>query len=353
MIINCELTNKVIYALQAQNIDCYIVGGFVRDTLLNLPAKDIDIELHHTNLETAYKVISEITPAKIVGNFGVISLDEVNTEFAIARNEQKTGDLHNEFEVQFITDGDLRAAALRRDFTINSMMYDLQNDQLLDFFNGFGDLKSKKIQHVSPAFSEDPLRILRAIKLMSKYDFEISPETDLLCKELSVELRFLSKSRIESELNQIFQGQYQKAALIKLTQYLNIIFNQNLKLANYSENGKLNQIQFFKQFSNYEQVINFCYEKKNIKQELIFVIENYNALIDFENLEKEQKYVLITKGLQFAKTIVLINPKLEKYFIRYENLKQKYDGDYFMQLGLSGKDIGFEQKSKIMEELDG
>lgn len=353
MIINCELTNEVIFALQAQNIDCYIVGGFVRDTLLNVEAKDIDIELHHTDLETAYKIISEITPAKIVGNFGVISLEEVNTEFAIARNEQKTGDLHNEFEVQFITNGDLRAAALRRDFTINSMMYDLQNNQLLDFFNGLDDLKSKKIQHVSPAFSEDPLRILRAIKLISKYDFEISNKTDLLCQKLSLELRFLSKSRIESELNQIFKGQYQRAALTKLTQYLNIIFNQKLKLANYSDDSKYNQIQFFKQFNNYKQVIDFCYEKKNTKNELIFVIENYNSLIDFESLDKEQKYMLLTKGVQFDKTIILINPKLEKFFTRFDYLKQKYNGKYFMQIGFSGKEIAFAQKSKIMEELDG
>lgn len=206
MKINCEITKAVVSALQQNDIDCYLVGGYVRDTLLNIEAVDIDIELHNTNLEQAYQIISNITPANVYGSFGVIALDAVNTEFALARTEVKTGDKHTNFDIQFITDGNLKLACLRRDFTINSMMYDLANDRLLDFYNGQSDLNHSILRHVSDKFSEDSLRVLRGVKFACRYNLKIADETEALCKSLAPDLKHLPTKRIENEMNAIFKG---------------------------------------------------------------------------------------------------------------------------------------------------
>lgn len=353
MKVNCDVTNRVIEHLLKNNIECFIVGGYVRDLLLNLKPKDLDIELHNTDLITAFKLISEITPAKVYGTFGIIALTEVETEFALARTEVKTGNLHHQFDIEFIRDGDLKLAASRRDFTINSMMYDLRNNLLIDNFNGKADLHNKIICHVSEAFSEDPLRVLRGVKFSSRLGFKFAPETEALCLSLSKELMYLPTQRISNELEQIFKGQYFKVASGYLTKFINQVFHQQIKQITFSENGILNKINFFWQFPNYEQVIDFCYEQKQIKKDLKFILNNYNNIVNFDRTSIEVKIHILENIKYREKYIKVLNDNITTVYETYLGLKEKYNGRYFLNNGIVGKQIKIEQELLIKEKLNG
>lgn len=353
MELNCELTQRVINALQANGVQCYIVGGFVRDTILGVKSKDIDIELHNTTLEHAYDIISEITDANIFGTFGIISLTLVPTEFAIARTERKTGNNHTSFEIEFITNGDLKLAASRRDFTINSLMYDLQTNQLVDNFNGVADLQYRILRHVSPAFSEDPLRVLRGIKFMSRYNLTIAAETRILCYTLISQLTTLSTTRIQNEMEAIFQAPYFHNVSQLLTDVFSILSNQTVTYAKYDKfDVESNRLLFFKQFDDYEIVINMCYEQKLIKKDLIFCLNNFEQYQQFSTLSGAQKYELLSMSKNRLNYISAINSDILDYYQKYTQLVKKYNGQYFMNLGYQGKEIKKAMKSEIGKRLN-
>lgn len=343
MKINCHLTAQVVAHLQANNIDCYLVGGYVRDSILGIDSKDIDIELHNTDIDTAYNLISEIAKCSVFGTFGVVSLSDVNTEFAIARTETKVGNQHTSFVVDFITNGDLKLAAARRDFTINSMMYDLQNNQLLDFYGGQADLAAGILRHVSPAFSEDPLRILRGVKFICRYDLTIASDTNNLCLAIADQLKYLPKSRIENELNAIFSCPHLDYGLKLLTEYLNVIFNQQLT----SFECPIPRIKFFGQFTDYQQVIDFCFEHKKTKKDLLLILDNYQQIVNFHQLASNQQFELLNLIKYVTADVFAINRRLEYLYNEFEQLLVDYNGSYFIAHGFTGKQIAIEQKKLI------
>lgn len=352
MKLNCELSAKVVKELQAHDIKCYIVGGYVRDSLLGLEPKDIDIELHHTDVDQAFQIISQITDAKVYGSFGVISLTAVNTEFAIAREETKTGNSHTNFDVEFITNGDLKLAAARRDFTINSMMYDLQKNLIIDNYYGREDLQNRILRHVSAAFSEDSLRILRGIKFIARYNLTIDHQTDLLCRAIISELKHLPTSRIETEVIAIFKAKYSSVGLELLTTYLQLLFEAELERSQFTTNNYLNQVRFFKQFKDYNLLLNFCFEQKKIKKDLSFVIKNYDKIEMFDNLLPAEKYQLFKDSQYITDYLFAINPNLETKYQLFQQLIAVYNGQYFLNKGYRGKQIANQQIIMIGGILD-
>ncbi len=353
MKLNCDITRQVVEALQTHGVACYIVGGYVRDALLGVESKDIDIEIHGIEMEAALELISKITPAKLFGNFGVISLDNVNTEFALARTEVKTGELHTDFAVQFITNGDLKLAASRRDFTINSIMFDLQNNQIIDNYDGISDLKLGIIRHVSDSFSEDPLRVLRGFKFAARYNFIICEDTLQLCNDIADQLLHLPIVRIEQELNAIFKYDGFKSINSQLAKVLSIMNNSGYYLYDFENvQWELNQLLFFRQFTNFKTVIDNCFEKKKTKKDLIYLIENYDNIINYNNLSANSKYELLTEIKYVTKEVFMINPDLKIIYETYIQLLSKYNGNYFIKKGFCGKQIPKEQKKIIGEFLD-
>jgi len=180
----------------------FLVGGFARDSLLgfNGEHRDFDIEVYSINQEKLLEILSRHGKPNLIGKaFGVIHLarNGVHYDFSFPRTESKTGAGHRAFDVQTNPNLTFEEAARRRDFTINAMGMELPNLELIDPYNGRRDLEDKILRHVSEAFSEDSLRVLRGVQFAARFGLRAAKETIELCRTLS--LNDLSRERIEEE----------------------------------------------------------------------------------------------------------------------------------------------------------
>ncbi|MEA2111838.1 MAG: hypothetical protein U9P71_07300 [Campylobacterota bacterium] len=187
-----------------------IVGGYVRDTLLNHPSKDIDIEIYGTqDIELLKLHVKQFGSVYEVGSsFGVlkIRLEDLDVDISLPRTESKTGRGHRGFSVNTAQDLSFREAALRRDFTINAMGYDTRRRTLLDPYNGENDLNCKILREVNAkTFVEDPLRVYRAVQFTSRFELECSDSLLTLCEQMvsNDQLQELPKERIFEEFKKL------------------------------------------------------------------------------------------------------------------------------------------------------
>lgn len=165
---------------------CYLVGGAVRDALLGRTISDYDIEIFGINLEKIESVIGKYFKFKITGkNYCVLKLSEINIDISVPRIEIKIGDHHKDFKVSYIQNATVELASARRDFTINSIYFDIKNNTLVDHFNGINDLENKILRHTSNKFAEDPLRVLRGMQFASRFELTALQETADLCSTLT------------------------------------------------------------------------------------------------------------------------------------------------------------------------
>ena len=178
----------------------FYVGGYVRDLLLNIPNKDIDIEVHGIAEKDLVAILNEIGEVDYYGrSFGIYALRHEDIEVALPRSEKVLGTGHRDFEISVDPDMGYKNAALRRDFTINALMMDVLSHEILDYFNGTDDLNKGIIRHVNDAsFVEDPLRVYRAAQFASRFGFKIDERTVELCR--GIDTFVLSRERIEEEL---------------------------------------------------------------------------------------------------------------------------------------------------------
>lgn len=179
----------------------YFVGGYVRDSILDIPNKDIDIEIHGIKPEILKNILSELGDIQTIGNaFGIYNLKGYDLDIALPRKERCIGTGHKDFEVYVDPYIGTHAAARRRDFTINALMKNILTGEIVDEFNGLNDLKNHIIRHVdSSTFREDSLRVLRACQFAARFNFKIASETINLCK--TMDLSTLPKERIAGELS--------------------------------------------------------------------------------------------------------------------------------------------------------
>jgi tRNA nucleotidyltransferase (CCA-adding enzyme) len=183
-----------------------VVGGWVRDHLLGHDTNDYDIEVYNVEAAQLRELLDRQGRVDAVGEaFTVykVKLREGNQSFVVdvslPRRESKTGRGHRGFVVEGDPYMSFEEAARRRDFTINSIMYDPLTDEDLDYYGGREDLKNKIIRIVDPqTFVEDSLRVLRAMQLASRLEFTIDPATVELCR--SIELSDLPAERIWAEV---------------------------------------------------------------------------------------------------------------------------------------------------------
>ena len=213
----------------------YLVGGSVRDLLLNNEPSDLDIEVYDV-LPQQFDLLMQKAGADGVGkSYFVYKLDEL--DLSLPRTENKVGVGHKAFEVNYCNN-ELQASA-RRDFTINSIMLNIFTGELLDLHGGVRDLENGVIRHVnSEKFAEDSLRILRGVRFASKFGFKIAPETIEFMKTLS--LRDISKDRIGNELIKIFKTKHQDIG-VKYLQELDLfkeLFSLSLSYEEAQDFGK-------------------------------------------------------------------------------------------------------------------
>jgi tRNA nucleotidyltransferase (CCA-adding enzyme) len=179
----------------------YLVGGAVRDQLLKLPVKDRDwVVVGASPNELIEKGYSQVG-----SDFPVFLHPQSKEEYALARTERKSAAGHKGFEVHYAKEVTLEEDLMRRDLTINAIAQAPSGD-LIDPYNGLADIENKVLRHVSNAFIEDPLRVLRVARFAARFahlGFAVAPETLALMEQISNsgELELLSSERVWREVN--------------------------------------------------------------------------------------------------------------------------------------------------------
>jgi putative nucleotidyltransferase with HDIG domain len=205
-----EVFGKVAKAASKLGIEAYVVGGYVRDLVLDRHSKDIDFTCVGSGIELAQevsKLYDHHVPLSVFKNFGtaMLKLEEFELEFVGARKESYRSDSRK----PIVEDGTLAEDLERRDFTINAMAISLNESnygELLDPFDGQKDIKRKLIRTpLAPAitFSDDPLRMLRGVRFAAQLGFDIDADSFHALSENAERLSIISSERIIDELNKI------------------------------------------------------------------------------------------------------------------------------------------------------
>lgn len=227
-------------AVEEQGVEAYLIGGFVRDTLLNRPCKDLDIVCVGDGIKLAEHFASllpgkpEVTVFKTYGT-AMLHAGDWEVEFVGARKESYTNDSRK----PSVVSGTLQDDQNRRDFTINALGVSLNSKtlgQLIDPFNGIGDMKRKIIRTPLPpadTFSDDPLRIMRGIRFAAQLNFDIEPDTFEAMTEMRQRLEIVSAERISTELNKIIEAPIPSYGfkLLYFSKVLEVIFPEMVALA--------------------------------------------------------------------------------------------------------------------------
>src|SRR5690554_409063 len=231
---------KVISEASGQlNLETYVIGGYVRDLYLNRPSKDIDIVTLGSGIKLAEKVAEKLNPVPrvtVYKTFGTAQLRHhgYDVEFVGASKQSYRSDSRK----PIVENGSLEEDQNRRDFTINALALGLNEHdygQLLDPFNGINDLHNRIIRtplDPSITFSDDPLRMMRAIRFSTQLDFEIEARTLQAIAGNRDRIKIVSAERISDELNKIMMAAKPSKGfkLLEETGLLGIIFPELQKL---------------------------------------------------------------------------------------------------------------------------
>jgi tRNA nucleotidyltransferase (CCA-adding enzyme) len=177
-----------------------LVGGCVRDLLLGTIPKDLDIEIYGLEPERLLAILQPAFEVDLAGQaFGVLKIRHYPIDLSLPRRESKRGLGHRGFVALSDPWMTFAEAAARRDFTINAIAMDPATGEILDPFHGQRDLDQRVLRHISPHFGEDPLRVLRGMQLVSRFQLTATPDTIALSRELIQEYCTLSQERIWEE----------------------------------------------------------------------------------------------------------------------------------------------------------
>jgi len=300
----------------------YQVGGCVRDKLLGIENSDIDW------LAVGYSEEDFKDYEKIGKDFPVF-LNKNNEEIALARRERKNGHGYNDFTSD-ILNVSLNEDLSRRDLTINSIAYDVQNDILIDPFDGIKDIKQKILKHTTIAFKEDPLRVLRLARFQTKFkDFTIDNSTTELVLSMKNELKYLQKDRVYKEIKKVFllDDFYIFFQTLLELDVLEELFPIIYKLVLNNKFKKI--ISLLSKTSKYSDTVKYtilyidCYTNQfdinlpiKLQKKVKFLIKNKNILSNIYNLNIEE---IVEFFESFKKDIILFNEQIKVDIIYNKN----------------------------------
>ncbi|HEX8196684.1 MAG TPA: HD domain-containing protein [Pyrinomonadaceae bacterium] len=179
-----------------------LVGGCVRDFLMGIEPKDFDVEVYGVEPHRLREILERFGKVDAVGEAFTVYKIGNNLDVSLPRRERKTGRGHRGFTIEGDPQMSFEEACKRRDFTINAILQDPLNGEIIDPFDGRKDIERKLIRVVAPeTFVEDSLRVLRAAQFAARFDFEIESETAALCH--SIDLSDLPKERIWGEFEKL------------------------------------------------------------------------------------------------------------------------------------------------------
>ncbi len=257
--LNHPVFNIIAEVAQEMQLKCYTIGGYVRDIIMQRPSVDIDIVVIGSGIEVAQRVAQKISKditVNVFKNFGTAMFhyyyEDKNwqIEFVGARKESYRTDSRK----PIVEDGSLEDDQKRRDFTINALAFSLNKEDygmLLDPFEGIKDIGDQRIRTpLDPdiTFSDDPLRMMRAIRFASQLDFKIVDETLAAISRNAHRIEIVSGERVAEELNKLILSSKPSIGfkLLMETGLLQLIFPEMLELkgAEYIE-GKGHKDNFF------------------------------------------------------------------------------------------------------------
>ena len=240
------LGKKILKKLIESGYEAYFVGGFVRDMLIDRVSSDIDITTNALPEEVEKLFEKTIPTGKKYGTITVI-IEDLSFEVTTYRIDQEYVNYRKPKNV--IYSNNLKEDLKRRDFTINALAMDI-HDQVIDLFSGKEDLKDKVIRAIgdpNERFNEDALRIIRALRFVSKFNFSIENETLTSMKNNILKIKHLPNERVIQELEELFLNPYQKSATLYMEtiEFSSVFseFDKSLKIYNKSE-IKLNFLEF-------------------------------------------------------------------------------------------------------------
>ena len=234
------ILKKIAEAAEELSLPCYLIGGFVRDKLLGRPTKDIDIVCIGDGIALAERVSGKFDPkpeVSVFKNFGTaqVKTSSIEIEFVGARKESYRHDSRK----PAVENGTLEDDQNRRDFTVNALAISLNAadyGKLIDPFNGLADMEARILKTpLAPAqtFSDDPLRMMRAIRFATQLNYTIEANTFAAIGENADRIKIVSEERIADELNKILMCPKPSIGfdLLYKSGLLKIIFPQMLDLA--------------------------------------------------------------------------------------------------------------------------
>ena len=255
-----EHFSSKIFSLISQTADelgleCYAVGGYVRDIFLNRPSKDIDIVVVGSGIEIAEafgKKLGKGARVSVFKNFGTaqVKYHDTEVEFVGARRESYSHDSRK----PVVEDGTLEDDQNRRDFTVNAMAVCLNSarfGELVDPFGGLEDLKERTLRTpLDPdiTFSDDPLRMMRCVRFSAQLNFYIDDETFAALERNRERIKIISRERIADELNKILLSRTPSKGFVELDRcgLLELIFPELVALQGVEvRNGRGHKDNFY------------------------------------------------------------------------------------------------------------
>ena len=235
-ILNQDIFHQISEAADRLGLECYVVGGYVRDIFLERPSNDIDVVVVGSGIKVAEelkRIVGKKAHLSVFKNFGTAQVKfwqkgtEYEVEFVGARKESYSHDSRK----PIVENGTLEDDQNRRDFTINAMAICLNKErfgELVDPFNGLADLEDGIIATpLEPGitFSDDPLRMMRCIRFATQLNFQIEEETFVALERMADRIKIVSGERIKDELNKIVLSKTPSRGFVDLQRcgLLNII----------------------------------------------------------------------------------------------------------------------------------